>query len=67
MHGRRVRRQHRLNSASSTFPGYDSHLAAFEPLEERRLLAGVPELLKDINATTAGSGPDVIGVYRGEA
>ncbi len=67
MQGRRVRRTHRLNSTSSTLQGYGSRRAAFESLEERRLLAGVPELLKDINATTASSGPDVIGVYRGEA
>lgn len=31
------------------------------------MLAGVPELLKDINATTTGSDPAIIGVYRDEA
>jgi len=61
MQGRRSRQTHRFNSTSSKLLGYGSHRAAFEALEDRRMLAGVPELLKDINATNAGSDPSYVG------
>jgi len=56
-----------LKSTSSKLLGYGFHRATFESLEERRLLAGMPDLLKDIKATTAGSDPNIIGVLQGEA